>query len=448
MAIVVLALGVRMGYVAATPGYHPHHDDQKFDALAVAVSRTGAYPDVGGASTAYRPPGFTYFLAGVYAVSGTGRHRIANAREAQAALGVLLVALIGLVGLQLFGTGAALWSMGLAAVYPPLVTAGTSLLSEPLAAVLLVGAIASVLAWRQRHHWWLVVLAGVLAGLLTLTRSNGIVAVPGLAIGLWPGRPRLSWRSLAAPAAMLGLALAVVIPWTVRNAVVMRAFIPVSDEAGTTLAGTYNAVSDHYRPAPASWLLLNDIPSYDAQTRHLVHGPEAKREAHLLSLAMGYIEAHPLYPAKVAFYNTARMFDLGGMKRSRFTATLAGIDSRRVARLGVEGAWALSALALLGACLRDVRRRVPGFVWLTYGLLFASIVLVNVETPRFRLVLDTFLVLLAGAALADVITQLRPRSHEPEPVAPSVSTEAASADSVSPTASANSTEASAGSTAG
>jgi 4-amino-4-deoxy-L-arabinose transferase-like glycosyltransferase len=417
LAIVVLALGVRVGYVAGTPGYHPHHDDQKYDALAIAVSRTGAYPDIAGASTAYRPPGFTYFLAGVYAVSGTGSHRVTAARGAQALLGVLLVALIGLVGLQLFGTGAALWSMGLAAIYPPLVTAGTSLLSEPLAAVLLVAAIASVLAWRRRRRWWLLVLAGVLAGLLTLTRSNGIVALPGLALGLWPGRLRISWRAVAAPAAMLGIALCVVLPWTVRNAVVMHAFIPVSDEAGTTLAGTYNAVSDHYRPAPASWLLLNDIPSYDRQTRPLVHGPEAKREAHLLSLAFGYVEAHPLYPAKVAFYNTVRLFDLGGMKRSRFTATLAGISSRRVARLDLRGAWALSGLALVGACRRDVRRRVPGFVWLTYGLLFTSIVLVNVETPRFRLVLDPFLVVLAGAALADVLGRLRPGAHQPAPIA-------------------------------
>jgi len=35
----------------------------------------------------------------------------------------------------------------------------------------------------------------------------------------------------------------VVAPWTIRNAVVMHALIPVSDETGGTLAGTYNPVS-------------------------------------------------------------------------------------------------------------------------------------------------------------------------------------------------------------
>jgi len=402
MAVLVLALGARVGYIAATPHYRPQHDDQKFDSLAVHVARSGAYPDVGGRPTAYRPPGYTYFLAGVYAVSGTGRHRIATARVAQAVLGTVLVALIGLMGLRLFGPRAAIAAMAIAAIYPPLVTAGTSLLSEPLAAVLLVGAIASVVEWRRHPRWQLVALAGVLAGLLTLTRSNGFVAVPGLAAGLWAGRPRWSRRTLAAPALLLAVTACVVAPWTVRNAVVMHAFIPVSDEAGTTLAGTYNPVSDHYRPAPASWLLLNDIPSYDAQTRLLAQGPEDRFQARLVSLALRYARAHPLYPVKVASYNTLRLLELGGSKRSRFTSTLAGVDSRRVADLSVRAVWALAAVALVGVCRPSVRRRLPGFVWLAWGLLFASIVLVNVETPRFRLLLDPLLVLLAASAFEPV----------------------------------------------
>src|SRR5581483_3387195 len=99
-----------------------------------------------------------------------------------------------------------------------------------------------------------------------------------------------------------------------------------------------------------------------------------------------------------ASYNTLRLLELGGSKRSRFTSTLAGVDSRRVADLSVRAVWALAAVALVGACRPSVRRRVPGFVWLTWGLLFASIVLVNVETPRFRLLLDPLLVLLAAGA--------------------------------------------------
>lgn len=397
LLILALALGLRVGYVLATPGYAPLHDDQKYDHLAAAIARTGAYPDLGGRPTAYRPPGYPYLLAGVYRLAGTGAGRVEAGRLAQAVLGTVLVGLIGLLALRLFGSRTGLLALGLGALYVPLVTAGTSLLAEPLTAVLVVGAALAVLEWRSRPRWGWVVLAGGLGGLATLTRSNAFVVLPALALGLWTSRR--PWRGVLPAAVMVTVAVTVVAPWTVRNAVVMHAFIPVSDEAGGTLAGTYNPVSDHDRAAPASWLLLAQIPQYRSQVAGLVDGPEDRYQSRLQSLAVNYAEDHPLYPAKVGFYNSLRFFDLTGLARSRFTATLAGVDSPAAAYAGVAWAWLVSALALAAVARRPVRRAVPAFLWLAPALLFASIVFVNMETPRFRLPLDPFLLVLAAAAL-------------------------------------------------
>src|SRR4051794_8344594 len=88
--LVVLALVLRLLYVGATPGYELRHDarDYELHAQSIAVgegySRHVAY----GRPTAFRPPGYPYFLAGVYRVAGVERapvaRRVHDARVAQA----------------------------------------------------------------------------------------------------------------------------------------------------------------------------------------------------------------------------------------------------------------------------------------------------------------------------------------------------------------------------
>jgi len=401
-SILALALAVRVAYVLATPGYTMLHDDRAYDRLALGIARTGAYPDVGGHATAYRPPGFPYLLSAVYAVSGGGHARVVAGRMMQAVLGAVIVALLGALALRLFDRRAAICTMALAAVYVPLVAAGTSLLAEPLTIALELGALLAVLAWRRQGRLRWLVAAGVMGGALALTRSNAIVVLIALAVGVWPARRRLGPLALKSVAVLLVTAAAVVAPWTVRNAVVLHSFIPVSDEAGGTLAGTYNSVSADDSAAPGFWHLLSQIPQYDNETRALAAGPEAPFQSKLVHLALQYADRHPLYPLKVAYYNTLRLFGFNSLALSQFTATTAGISSPSVADAGVYSFWAVCAMALVAGLSRRVRRKVPGFVWLVAGLLFLSIVFVNSEAPRLRLPIDPFVLLLAGAGVAAV----------------------------------------------
>jgi hypothetical protein len=72
------------------------------------------------------------------------------------------------------------------------------------------------------------------------------------------------------------------------------------------------------------------------------------------------------------------------------------------ARTGVTSLWILCVLALAGAFTRLVRG-APKWVWWVPLLLALSVVLVNVETPRFRAPIDPFLILLASAGLATAV---------------------------------------------
>ena len=419
-AILVAALAVRVAYVLATPGYTPTHDDRAYNVLAAGIARTGVYPHLAQGPTAYRPPAYPYLLGGLYSLVGAGHQRIVAGRLLQAVVGTVAVGLIGLLAGRLFDRHTARTAMVLAALYPPLVAAGTSLLSEPLAIVAGLGAVLAVLAWRRRPSWPAAIGAGALAGVMTLTRSNAFVVIPALALGMWTAGPaggedeaagRRGRRRAALPAmaALVVTALVVVAPWTVRNAVVLHSFIPVSDEAGGTLAGTYNPVSDHGPPAPAFWHLVREIPSYEKAVAPLAAGPEPRFQSRLLHLAVRYAERHPTYPLKVAWYNTLRLAGIGQLSLARYNALVAGITSPAVADAGIAAFWVIAALAAGAVAWAPLRRRVPGFVWVLMALLYLSVVLVNAEAPRLRLPLDPFVLVLAAACLVAARTALLAR---------------------------------------
>lgn len=407
-AILVVALGVRVAYVLHTGSYVPAHDDLAYDRLARGIAASGVYPDVNGHATAYRPPGYTYVLGAIYAIAGGGHARILTARLFQAVLGTVLVGALGALGFRLFGRRAALLTMALAAVYVPLIAVGAALLSEPQSALLEVLAVLAVLLWQSAGLLRWAVVAGVVGGVLTLTRSNAFVVLLALLAGIWMARDRPRRVRARAALVLAATAVAVVVPWTIRNAVVMRAFIPVSDEAGGTLAGTYNPVSAHDRAAPGYWHLLSQIPGYVSRTAQLAGGPEAPFQARLQQLAVSYALHHPGYVATVAFWNTLRVLDFTGLGPARYDATLAGISSAAVSNACAVALWLVLALVAVALASRKVRPRVPGFVWAVPLLIFATVVLVNGETPRLRIPVDPFLLLLAGAGLARLV-ELRGR---------------------------------------
>jgi len=420
--ILALALALRIGYVAATPDYALVHDALNYDHAAQSIARGDGWPDARapGRETAFRPPAYPVLLAAVYEVEGVERagvqDRIGAARRLGVVIGTLIVGLIGVVAAQLWCRRVALAAMGLAAVYVPLITVGGAVMSEPLFAALLLGALAAAIQHRRSAHrvrWAL--FAGVLGGLTVLTRANATVLLLPLALAVWTGRPRFSARALAAPALLVVLALVTVSPWTIRNAIVFDRFIPVSTQLGSALAGTYNDQARADGEHPASWRSIRHVPAYRELSSHLRELPEPEVEDILRARSKAFIREHPAYVGKVALWNTLRTFELGGRDWWRHTAGTISV-SPRWADAGVICFWIFALLALAGATTQAARR-APGWVWLAPGLLYLSVVFLVVETPRYRTGIDLFLVMLAALA----VTALRraPRGsegHAPPPL--------------------------------
>jgi 4-amino-4-deoxy-L-arabinose transferase-like glycosyltransferase len=432
--VLALALAARLAFVAATPNYTPIHDDHDYDRLACSIVVGSGYAAVGpvvtpsscGHSlsdtrpTAFRAPLWPATLAGVYAVTEplTSDRWLAG-RIFNAMLGTLAVALLGLIATRLWGRRTGLIALVLGATCVPLVVIGGSLLTETPFVVLELAAIAAVVVARDSPHrlrWAL--LAGLLVGAASLTRTNGIVLLLPLAWALWGLTPRRSWRALAPVAVLVVATAAVIAPWTLRNASAMNAFVPVSTETGSALAGTYNHTAQNAPHFPHTWHWPKLVPELAPVLRKPLSEPQRQRQ--LVDVALHYVEDHPTAPVASVATNTGRFFGLGGPTWWRHSART--IDVPETAADVAVGWLALAApLALLGI-VAAWRRHGPGWLWLVPVLLLLSATVVVGET-RFRAPIDPFLVLLTALGADAVLTWFRrpagARNRPPSPASAS-----------------------------
>lgn len=403
--LLTIALAFRVATVAFTLKTPATLDPYDFSRTAASIARGDGYPPSnrapGGGPTAFRPPGYPVFLAAVYAVVG---HRAPGVgRLAGAFLGTLSVALIGLIALRLWGKRVGWLALGIAAIAPPLVIFSTALISEALFVPLVLAAVLTALEGRRsgRRYAW-AVATGLLVGVASLTRTNGLILLLPFALAFAPTHARRQLTSWGPPLALVLVAVLTIVPWTVRNWTVFHAFIPVSDEIGYTLAGTYNHVSRADRRFPAVWVEAENgaSPEY---ARILAR---ARRERwneltygdHLQAAAFDDIKRDPAYVLKVGFWNTVRMFHISEL--SLAARNLHDTDIPRGLASIEIGSFPLLGVLALGGLFTRRARRAPKWLWLV-PICLATTVFVT-GFIRFRAPIDPFVVMLAALLIADL----------------------------------------------
>jgi Dolichyl-phosphate-mannose-protein mannosyltransferase len=440
--LLIAALAIRLAVVDGA-AYRATHDAGTYNKLASEIAQHGDYwtrrlhnGGAGGSEgpTAYFPPGYSYLLAGVDLIDGHqagGKTAVAPERISQAVLGTVTVGLVGLVAMEAFGPVVGMFALALAAFYPVLIELSSILVAENLMVALELAAVWAMLrARRSRHPYVWIAASGVFTGLASLTHENAALLVIPLGFGAWALRRRAAGaapvapdgsnrepagpaaraapasgrRALLAPAVLVVLTAVTIAPWTIRNEAQLHRFLPISDETGITLRGTYNPESAAFEPVPYKWRFFYKIPQDQKIRQQAGQLAEPELGDRLQTQALNYISAHPTAPLEVAYHNTLRLFELEGTYA--WQASAAAVDlPESTAKVGVICFWILCGLALLGAFTRVVRRG-PGWLWAIPLLLALSVVFVNVETPRFREPIDPFLILLAACGLASAAQRI------------------------------------------
>ena len=411
--ILAIALVARVAVVLLSPDYRPLFDAADYVRHAVSIGNGDGFPDSVltpvESPSAFRPPFYPYLLGGIYAVFGEVE---TAGRLAGALLGVLAVWLVYLIARHVWGERTALVAAGVAAVFPGLFLLNQALISEPLFVVAELAAVLFALRSRSAGgdlRW--AAAAGLCCGLAALTRSNGILLVLPIAIGVWVLRPRFTPRALAAPALAVAVAVLTVVPWAVRNTIVFDHLTSFNVQSGFALAGTYNEDAydeDGYR---AVWI----PPRYTERYRPLYERTdldEAELDSELRHEAVEYAFDNPRYAVEATALNALRMFELADEHPIGVAANRAQLaQSKAEARVDRIAMYALILVALAGVVLMarmPPDRRLPLWVW-AVPLLCIVVVFPVIGSTRYRTVTYPFLALAAAPALVAAADRLRER---------------------------------------
>jgi 4-amino-4-deoxy-L-arabinose transferase-like glycosyltransferase len=215
-AIVLVGFAVR-AWAATHPVVAPGPDADAYASLARALFEHHTYGSPGQTSTSDWSPGAPLLFGAVYWL--TGGVNPEAARLVVALLGAVMVLFTFQIARRLAGAAAGLVAALLVATYPTYIENNGQLLSEPLAAFLLTGALLGMLWASERSRVSAWALPGVTLGLLILTRPEyQAIAVVFAALVAWRvWRDASRGRALAAVALLAVSAAVVVVPWMARN---------------------------------------------------------------------------------------------------------------------------------------------------------------------------------------------------------------------------------------
>jgi 4-amino-4-deoxy-L-arabinose transferase-like glycosyltransferase len=197
-----------------------------------------------GAPTAYFPPGYPALVAAVvWVVDHTPLGDVPRwVGVLQALLGAASVWLTWRITRRIATRPAALVAAALVAVFPGLLLYSAPLLSETLFVFIELVAMAVLVdvPWGPRGpSTRRLLVVGVLIGLGALVRPQAALLIVAFALALLIARS--GWRrALAAGAIVVVAAALTIVPWTVRNAITMNAFIPISTNGADDLCIGHN----------------------------------------------------------------------------------------------------------------------------------------------------------------------------------------------------------------
>lgn len=211
-------------------------DSQGYWELGQHMARGEPYEFGSSDRRVYRAPGYPLLLAAMFRVVGIDAKPVA-ARVLGALLGTLCVGVVYWLARIMFSADVALVAAAIVAVYPEAIATSVLPLSDgPFCLWMLLQLVFWRLARRSISHWacgW-AVLAGLMAGIATLTRPSWLLFTPAfVALGIIA--TRFERRQLWSGLTILAVLVLTLMPWWIRNWHVVGRFVPTTLQVGASL---------------------------------------------------------------------------------------------------------------------------------------------------------------------------------------------------------------------
>ena len=215
LVLVVIALGLRVGYMQTLEERH-YWPDETYYAHRATEIREGSFAQ----QSAFDAPGYPYFVAFTHMLGG-----LWLARTLQILLGAATCVLIAAIGESAFGFRAGAIAGAIYAVYPFAVYLPSVLYPQTLLAFLLALAFLLLVRYRETGRPAALLSASVLLGCSILVVPPVMILCPLLALWVvWKPRQTMGLR-LGTILLMAAFVLLAILPWTMRNIVVLDRFV-------------------------------------------------------------------------------------------------------------------------------------------------------------------------------------------------------------------------------
>lgn len=400
IAVAVIAIAISIIWSVYFREPRLRFDENYYYPLGQKIA-AGTYED----GYVIRPPLYPIFLAGTFRVFGEG---FMMALIAQSIVRGFVVAWVVYMGGKYVSQAAGLTAGCLLALYPELISIYMSFLTEVVYIPLFLVSFHLIDKATQSERSQDTLRAGAASGIAALARSTSFFL--SIALAVWfavrkSKSGRLSRRNLAMTVILLAVMLAVISPWTLRNAVVHKGFILIGDDSAFNL-----------------WLMTSGmrIKAAVAEWKSWGSHPERQREAY--SRWFAYLGEDPAFHLKRLGVVLPRIFSPSWESPVNRLSTLwRGQELREVPALRKFFAvmhpvtfWLIMGGGLVGLLVleRNGRRRTLILIVVAYFILLHGMTLAR---SRFLLPLACLLSIYSGGLIS--VALQRPswlaRRHQP-----------------------------------
>ncbi len=398
----VLALAVRLLYLSQVKRiplfYNLVSDSLSYDEWAQRI----AAGDWLGRGVFYQAPLYPYFLGLLEAAVGRDLLLI---RVVQAILGAASCTLLLLTGKYFFSRATGILAAFLLALYAPAIFFD-GLIQKAVLDLFLITLLLLLLGRaQQRPSWIYFVTAGVVLGLLGLSRENALILAFVVIFWAWfyftQQRPliRLAWVGIF----LVGLAL-VLVPVGLRNLEIGGEFMLTTSQLGTNFfIGNNPSANGMYaslRPGHAdAQFERQDATEIAEQALRRPLSP-GEVSTYWLGRALAFIQSHPtdwlrlMWKKWLITWNVREIEDSDDFYLYQQWSWLLKV-------LGGMNFGILAPIASLGIALTWRRWRKLWLLYLLLGSLAFSVALFYVFA-RYRFSIVPLVVLFAGAGLAEL----------------------------------------------
>jgi 4-amino-4-deoxy-L-arabinose transferase-like glycosyltransferase len=404
--ICLLAFLIRLAYVLTLQTKTSLFDGEHYSRLATGLLEHGTYLNDRGRPSAYWPPGYPLFMAAVYALFGVN---IVAVRVVQCLVGAATVALVHRIARRVLDRSGA-WLAALAtALYPLFIYSAGADMPVTLQIALIAGGVLLTLVAVERNSARAALGAGLLGAWATLVAGSALPAFLLFAVWMIWNRDGTAGhghsRNIRLALACLLPLIVIVGAWTVRNQQAFGRPVLLSTNGGYNLwLGNHPGVkasTGNRAEVPGT----DEVPGMEAEAARIwaLPGNEATRDSAFTRRALEDIAADL---PRFLRLSLSKSLELWALYPRPMNEDRPHLGLEKLASLLSYGLLLPFALAWLFVSLP--RSRVAFlvlFLFLIYSLVHAVIL----SKVRFRLPLDSFVIIYGSGGIVAAVRALSRR---------------------------------------